>query len=181
MGEQGPKGPLGLSGIIRLMHMSGASDEVTENFIRLYQNAQSATPLPPVVELAPVIELAAREAARVATYEFMSENGFTRQAAAGTADRASETATVSAASQGKAKTHIYHLQIAGKKTSLSLPKALYDRSVETLGPEVTARLINELANKPPPDTRRSTHVQLGLRRAVERAQRAPAASSKSVQ
>lgn len=180
MGEQGPKGPLGLSGIIRLMHMAGASDEVTENFIRLYNNAQSATPLPPVVELAPVIELAAREAARVATFEFMNEHGFSRQAPPGLTERAASASAAAAGTKGKGKTHIYHLQIGGRKTSLSLPQALYDRSMETLGPEVTARLINELATKPPPDTRRSTHVQLGLRRAVERAQRAPA-PAKSVQ
>jgi hypothetical protein len=164
---------MGLSGIIRLMHMAGASDEVTENFIRLYNNAQSPNPLPPVVELGPVIELAAREAARVATYEWLNENGLQAKTPAGLADKAAAASSAASGIKGKGKTHIYHLQVSGKKTSLSLPTTLYDKSVETLGPEVTSKLIHELASSTPADVRRSAHVQVGLRKAVERAQRAP--------
>ncbi|MBK6616451.1 hypothetical protein [Ottowia sp.] len=178
MGDKAPKGPLGLSGIIRLMHMAGASDEVTDNFLRLYQNEQSPTPLPPIVELGAVIAVAAKEAARVATYEWLSENGFPAKQPPGLAAQAQASGAAASGTRGKSTSHIYHLQIAGKKTSLSLPTALYAKSVDVLGPEVTDKLILELAAAPPPDVRRSAHVQQGLRKAVDRAQRAhrPAAS-----
>lgn len=165
MGDKPSKAPLGLSGIVRLMHLAGASDEVTDNFIRLYSNEVLGSGLPPVIELGPVIALAAKEAARVATLEWLSDN--------------QPQLSSKAKPLGGPSAQIYRLQINGKKTSVSLPRALYQESRETLGPELVDRLITELATGAPPDVRRSIHVQQGLRRAVQKAKRASGARASS--
>ena len=166
--------PGGLSELIQLLHLSGASHEVTNNFVRLYLNASSSSsPLPPIVELKGVIEVAVKETANIVIYEALRAHGIDVATPPGQKERAAAAALTVAATPGKSTSHIYRLQIGSTKTSVSLPEALYSKSKDTLGPEMTDKLIHELAASPPPDVRRSAHVQQGLRKAIERAQRVP--------
>lgn len=63
MADTKPKAPPSLGAVLRMMFLSGVTDEAVDNFVRLYTSETTLAGQPPIIELAPVIAQATQAAA----------------------------------------------------------------------------------------------------------------------
>ncbi len=188
MTNQEPKSAPGLAAVLRMMFLSGASDEVVENFVRLYTSEITVAGQPPIIELAPIIAQATQAAARLAVDEALESAGFANSANAQRPPRgAVRSGAQSASSEDRqhqmqsvqGSSYIYRFRLpSGLRTSVSVPTDLVARAATMLGEFATKQIIKQFAKQAPADVRRSTYVQLELRKRVtahERAHKAPSA------
>lgn len=166
MTNQEPKPAPGLAAILRMMFLSGASDEVVENFVRLYTSEITVAGQPPIIELAPIIAQATQAAARLAVDEALAAAGIADSAntqrpprgvyrSGAPSDSADDRQTQRRSVLGSS--YIYRFRLAGGlRTSVSVPTGLVDRAAMMLGEFATKQIINRFAKEAPADVRRST-------------------------
>jgi hypothetical protein len=166
-----------------MMFLSGVSDDAVENFVRLYTSETTVAGQPPIIELAPIIGQATQAAARLAVEEALAAVGFPKPEDVGgkrssqpSADLRDQRDVVAKSVVGSS--YIYRIRLPdGFRTSVSIPMELIRRSATAIGEAATKEIIASLAKRPSGDIRRSTFVQLELRKAVEQHERAHRAPS----
>jgi hypothetical protein len=183
MADPAPKGPPGLAAVLRMMFLSGVSDEAVENFVRLYTSEATVAGQPPIIELAPIIGQATQTAARLAVDEALAAVGLPKTDHVGGKRPSKPSVDLRGQRDVAAKSvvgssYIYRIRLPdGFRTSVSIPMDLVRRSATAIGEAATKEIIASLAKRASGDLRRSTFVQLELRKTVEQHERAHRAPS----
>jgi hypothetical protein len=183
MADPAPKSPPGLAAVLRMMFLSGVSDEAVENFVRLYTSETMAAGQPPIIELAPIIGQATQAAARLAVDEALAAVGLPRTEHAGGKPKQQPLGDLRdrgdvAGKSVVGSSYIYRIRLPdGFRTSVSVPRELIRRAAMAIGETETRQIIADLAKRASGDVRRSTFVQQELRKKVEQRERAHRAPS----
>lgn len=167
-----PRRTLTLPALVRLLYEAGAPDEVTERFIDLYRSATEGD----ADAVTPLLRTVAFEAAQAAV-DLLTSQARQGQVPDATSSRpvdgcgfagdTGKTMRARAPAPRAPHSHIVHVHIGTRRTSVSVPTDLYQQAVAELGEQATTGVIADLAATTPENVRRSFHVQQGLRKAVE--------------
>lgn len=176
--EGAPVAPtLGL--VLRALFQAGASDEVITRFVPLYQNLTGGQPQPLAVDLGPVITQAAHSAGVAVAQGLLSQMG----APAASAERSvplpvsrrqTAPAKITAAREDVLRENlsvdalvhgqIYRFNIAGRRTSVSLPPDLLESAKAVFGEAGLKETVKTLYGQVPlRNANRSAFVRDRLR------------------
>lgn len=145
----GSSSSMSIGAVLRLMFLSGASDDVVTRFVALHHNAMAANPLPPIVELGPALAQAAQSAGVEVARGLLSQFNAVKSAQPSGAlhhanVEASKSTTKASTPKSQRKDDIYRFSVAAGRTSVSLPPDLLAAARQAFGEPALTKMVQKL-------------------------------------